>query len=156
MEIPVKSGGPGETSTSVWPTIQSQSVHCQEDEVLLGLCPNLGQAAPGEGGHRYGIDSEVQLDLHVGPGRKVAEGISQKHFLDWPVCDYHVILLKSEEHPLEMCRGHYEILQADHFQQFVVHLNDECPPVQVHMEFLTAIYNGQELPLNVGIAGLCL
>ena len=83
----------------------------------MGLCPNLGQVAPGEGRHGYGIDSEVQLDLCVGPGRKMTEGISQKHFLAWPVCDYHVVMLKSEEHPLDMCRGCYEILQANYFQQ---------------------------------------
>ena len=36
----------------------------------------------------------------------------------------------------------------------MVHLHDECPSVQVCMEFLTTIYNGQEFSLNVSIAGL--
>ena len=108
----------------------------------------------GEGKHQYGIHLEVQLDLGVGPGRKVAEGISQKHFLAWSVCDDQVILLQTEEHPLEVCGGHCEILQADHLEGLVVHLHDECPPIQVCMELFTAIYNGQVFSLDVGIAGL--
>ena len=36
----------------------------------------------------------------------------------------------------------------------MVHLHDKCPSVQVHMEFFTTIYDGQEFSLNVGIAGL--
>ena len=59
-----------------------------------------------------------------------------------------------EEHSLELCRGHCEILQADHLEGLVVCLHDKCPSVQVCMEFLTTIYDGQEFSLNVGIAGL--
>ena len=36
----------------------------------------------------------------------------------------------------------------------MVCLHDECPSVQVHMEFFTTIYDGQEFSLDVGIAGL--
>ena len=36
----------------------------------------------------------------------------------------------------------------------MVRLHDECPSVQVCMEFFTTIYDGQEFSLNVGIAGL--
>ena len=36
----------------------------------------------------------------------------------------------------------------------MVRLHNECPSVQVHMEFLTTIYDGQEFSLDVGIAGL--
>ena len=114
---------------SVRPTIQGESVHHGEDGVPLCLCTDLGQASQGEGKHKYGIHSEVQLDLSVGPGRKVAEGISQKHFLAWSVHDDQVILLQTEEHPLEAGRGCCEILQADHLKGFVVHLHDECPTV---------------------------
>ena len=48
-EVPVISGNPGDTSTSIWPTIQGQSVDCQQDEILLCLCSDLGHRAPGEG-----------------------------------------------------------------------------------------------------------
>ena len=145
MEAPVKSCCSGDMTLSVRATVQGESVHCQEDGVLC-LCTDLGQVSQGEGKHQYGIHSEVQLDLSVGPGRKAAEGISQEHFLAWSVCDDQVILLQTEEHPLEACGGHCEIL--------VVHLHDECPPIQVHMELFTAIYDGQEFSLDVGITGL--
>ena len=36
----------------------------------------------------------------------------------------------------------------------MVHLHDECPSVQVCMEFFTTIYDGQEFSLDVGIVGL--
>ena len=36
----------------------------------------------------------------------------------------------------------------------MVCLYDECPSIQVCMEFFTTIYNGQEFSLDVGIAGL--
>ena len=36
----------------------------------------------------------------------------------------------------------------------MVCFHDECPSVQICMEFFTTIYNGQEFSLNVGIAGL--
>ena len=36
----------------------------------------------------------------------------------------------------------------------MVCLHDECPSVQVCMEFFTTIYDGQESSLNVGVAGL--
>ena len=36
----------------------------------------------------------------------------------------------------------------------MVHLHDECPSVQVSVEFFTTIYDGQEFSLNVGIMGL--
>ena len=36
----------------------------------------------------------------------------------------------------------------------MVCLHDECPSVQVCMEFFTSIYDGQEFSLNVGIVGL--
>ena len=98
----------------------------------------------GEGKHQYGIDSEVQLDLSVCSGWEVAEGIHQKHFSAWPVHDDQVILLQMEEHSLEVCRGCCEILQADHLEGLMVHIHDECPTVQVCMEFFTTIYNGQE------------
>ena len=63
----------------------------------------------GEGKHQYGINSEVQLDLSVCSGQEAAEGIRQKHFSAWPVCDDQVILLQMEEHPLDVCRGCCEI-----------------------------------------------
>ena len=44
--------------------------------------------------------------------------------------------------------------QADHLEGLMVHLHDECPSVQVCMEFFTAIYDGQEFSLNIGIAGI--
>ena len=90
---------------SVRPTIQGESVHSQEDGVPLCLCTDLGQVSQGEGKHQYGIHSDVQLDLSVGPGRKVPEGVNQKYFLAWSVHDDQVILLESEEHPLEACGG---------------------------------------------------
>ena len=46
------------------------------------------------------------------------------------------------------------IIQADHLEGLVVHLHDECPPIQACMELFTAIYDGQKLPLDVGITGL--
>ena len=36
----------------------------------------------------------------------------------------------------------------------MVCLHNECPSVQVYMEFFTTIYNGQEFSLDVGIVGL--
>ena len=36
----------------------------------------------------------------------------------------------------------------------MVHLHNECPFIQVCVEFFTTIYNGQEFSLDVGIAGL--
>ena len=36
----------------------------------------------------------------------------------------------------------------------MVHLHDECPSVQVCVEFFTTIYDGQEFSLDVGIMGL--
>ena len=36
----------------------------------------------------------------------------------------------------------------------MVRFHDECPSVQVCMEFFTTIYNGQKFSLNVGIVGL--
>ena len=36
----------------------------------------------------------------------------------------------------------------------MVHLHNECPSVQVCVEFLTTIYDGQEFSLNVGVMGL--
>ena len=59
-----------------------------------------------------------------------------------------------EEHPLEACGGCCEILQVDHLKGLVVCLHNECPPIQVRMELFTAIYNGQEFSLDVGIMGL--
>ena len=59
-----------------------------------------------------------------------------------------------EQHPLEVCRGHCEILQADHLKGLMVCLHNECPSIQVHVEFFTTIYDGQEFSLNVGIMGL--
>ena len=108
-EAPVKSCCSGDTTLSVRPTIQGESVHHQKDGVPLCLCTNLGQMSQGEGKHQYGIDSEVQLDLGVCFGWEVAEGISHKHFSTWLVHDDQVILLQTEEHPLEACRGCCEI-----------------------------------------------
>ena len=50
-EAPVESGCSGDTTLSVRPTIQGESVHCQEDGVPLSLYSNLGQASRGEGKH---------------------------------------------------------------------------------------------------------
>ena len=72
----------------------------------------------------------------------MAEGICQKHFPAWPVCDDQVILLQMEEHSLEACRGCCEILQADHLEELMVCLHDECPTIQVCIEFFTTIYDG--------------
>ena len=36
----------------------------------------------------------------------------------------------------------------------MVCLHDECPSVQVCLEFFTTIYDGQEFSLDVGITGL--
>ena len=36
----------------------------------------------------------------------------------------------------------------------MVHLHNECPSIQVCMEFFTTIYDGQEFSLDVGIVGL--
>ena len=58
-EAPVESGHSGNTTLSVGPTIQGESVHHQEDGVPLSLCCNLGETPWGEGKHRYGVDSEV-------------------------------------------------------------------------------------------------
>ena len=58
-EAPVKSCCSGDMTLSVRPTIQGESVHHQEDGVLLSLCSNLGQTSRGKGKHRYGINSEV-------------------------------------------------------------------------------------------------
>ena len=84
-------------------------MHHREGGVPLSLCSNPGQMSGGEGKHQYGIDLEIQLDLSVGSGWEVAEGICQKHFSAWPVCDDQVILLQIEEHSLEACRGCCEI-----------------------------------------------
>ena len=108
MEAPVKSCHSGDMTLSFRPTVQGESVHHQEDGVLLCLCTNLGQTSQGEGKHLYGIDLEIQLDLSVCSGWEVAEGICQKHFSAWLVHDDQVILLQMEEHPLEVCRGHCE------------------------------------------------
>ena len=35
-----------------------------------------------------------------------------------------------------------------------VHLHNECPSLQVRVEFFTTIYDGQEFSLDVGIMGL--
>ena len=72
----------------------------------------------------------------------MAKGICQKHFSAWPVHYDQVILLQTEEHSLEACRGHCEILQADHLEGLMVCLHDECPSIQVCMEFFTTIYDG--------------
>ena len=69
----------------------------------------------------------------------MAEGICQKHFLAWSVRYDQVILLQMEEHSLESCGGCCEIFQADHLEGLVVCFNDECPSVQVRMEFFTTI-----------------
>ena len=71
----------------------------------------------------------------------MAEGICQKHFLAWSVCYDQVILLQTEEHSLELCRGRCEIFQADHLKGLVVCFHDECLPIQVCMEFFTTINN---------------
>ena len=71
----------------------------------------------------------------------MAEGICQKHFLAWSVCYDQVILLQMEEHSLELCRGHCEIFQADHLEGLVVSFHDECPSIQIRMEFFTTIYD---------------
>ena len=75
----------------------------------------------------------------------MAEGICQKHFLAWSVCYDQVILLQTEEHSLELCGGHCEIFQADHLEGLMVSFHDECPSVQICMEFFTTIYD----PLRV-------
>ena len=49
MEAPVKSCCSGDTTLSVRPTIQGESVYHREDGVPLCLCTNLGQASRGEG-----------------------------------------------------------------------------------------------------------
>ena len=139
---------------SVRPAVQGESVHCREDGVPFCLCTDLGQMSQGEGKHQYGIHSEVQLDLSVCSGWEMAEGICQKHFSAWSVCDDQVILLQTEEHPLEACRGRCEILQADHLEGLMVCLHNKCPTIQVCMELFTTIYNGQEFSLSVGITGL--
>ena len=36
----------------------------------------------------------------------------------------------------------------------MVCFHDECPSIQIRMEFLTTIYDGQEFSLNVGVACL--
>ena len=84
----------------------------------------------------------------------MAKGNSQEHLLAWTVGDDHVILLKSKEHPLQPGRGSCQVLQADHLKGFVVSFNNKTPTLHVGMELLTAIYNGQELPLDVGIVSL--
>ena len=58
-EAPVESGCSGDMTLSVGPTVQGESVHCQEDGVPLGLCCNLGETSQGEGKHQYGINLEV-------------------------------------------------------------------------------------------------
>ena len=58
-EAPVESGHSGDMALSVRPTVQGESVHCQEDGVPLSFCSYLGQTFWGEGKHQYGIDSEV-------------------------------------------------------------------------------------------------
>ena len=108
-EAPVKSCRSGDTTLSVRPSIQGESVHHQEDGVPLCLCSDLGQTYQGEGKHQYGIHLEVQWDLGVHSGWEAAEGICQKHFSAWLVRDDQVILLQMEEHPLEACRGCCEI-----------------------------------------------
>ena len=50
-EAPVESGCSGDTTLSIRPTVQGESVHCQEDGVPLSLCSNLGQTSWGEGKH---------------------------------------------------------------------------------------------------------
>ena len=47
-EAPVESGRSGDTTLSVRPTIQGESVHCQEDGVPLHLCCYLGEMSLGE------------------------------------------------------------------------------------------------------------
>ena len=153
-EVPKEPGCIGDMTLYFRPTIQGQSVNSGEDGITFCLCSDLGQAAPSEGRHGYAIHSENQLDLHVGSRRMLAKGISQEYVLAWSVCDDHVILLKSKEHPLQPGRGSCQILQADLLQGFVVSFNNKCPTIQVCMELLTAIYDGQELPLDVGIASL--
>ena len=59
MEAPVESGHSGYTTLSVGPTIQGESVHCQENGVPLSLWSDLGETSWGEGKHRYSVDSEV-------------------------------------------------------------------------------------------------
>ena len=56
-EAPVESGCSGDMTLSVGPTVQGESVHCQEDGVPLCLCCNLGETSLGEGIYRYGVDS---------------------------------------------------------------------------------------------------
>ena len=48
-EAPVESGHSGDTTLSVWLTIQGKPVHCQEDGVPLRLGCNLGEMSLGEG-----------------------------------------------------------------------------------------------------------
>ena len=50
-EAPVESGCSGDMTLSVGPTIQGESVHHQEDGVLLSLCCDLGKKSQGEGKH---------------------------------------------------------------------------------------------------------
>ena len=69
----------------------------------------------------------------------MAEDICQKHFLAWSVRDDQVVLLQTEEHSLESCRGRCEIFQADHLEGLVVSFHNKCPPIQVRMEFFTTI-----------------
>ena len=71
----------------------------------------------------------------------MAEGIRQKYFLAWSVCYDQVVLLQMEEHSLKLCRGCCEIFQADHLERLVVGFHDECPSIQVRMEFFTTIYD---------------
>ena len=71
----------------------------------------------------------------------MAEGICQKHFLAWSVHYDQVILLQTEEHSLESCRGRCEIFQADHLEGLVVCFHNECPSIQIRMELFTTIYD---------------
>ena len=50
-EASVKSCCSGDMTLSVRPTIQGESVHCQEDGVPLCVCTDLGQVFWGEGKH---------------------------------------------------------------------------------------------------------
>ena len=50
-EAPVKSCCSGDMTLSIRPTIQGESVHCQEDGVPLCLCTDLGQTSWGVSKH---------------------------------------------------------------------------------------------------------
>ena len=136
-EAPVESGRSGDTTLSVRPNhsgwVSAPSRGWGPIEVSaailvrhLGDKANIDMAST----QRSNLISVLVLD-----GR-AAKGICQKHFSAWPVHYDQVILLQMEEHSLESCRGPlWRFFRLIISRGLVVCLHDECPSVQVCMEF---------------------